>query len=106
MIANNKINTFRFGIVDLFNCFDATIERDHEGETMPGCKIDSLVRYSVSLVIAIRNVKINLISEFPQKLVNKGDSSCSIHIIIPVNKYLLPIVYCLLNPVDGFVHVL
>lgn len=60
MIADDHIYALRGGIFNLLIGLDAAIQGDDKAETVVPGPVDALVGHPVALIVAVRNVEINL----------------------------------------------
>ena len=58
VVANNKVDAFLLGVLDLLDRFDTAIQRDNQRHAVLGGIIDTLVRDTVPLVVSIWDIEI------------------------------------------------
>ena len=60
MVTDDKVYSLFLGIGYLFDCFDATIEDDNKFNSSFFGKVYSLFAYSITLIIAVGDVVIDV----------------------------------------------
>jgi len=68
MVADDEVDAERAGIINFFDCFYPAIQRYNKSNPIQMGIIDPFVGYSITLGIAVRNIKINALIE----LFNEG----------------------------------
>ena len=104
MVADNDIYSLRPGVFHFLNGLDTAIESDHQFAIHFLGKINSHIRYAVTLLIAVGDIVLHIRILFPEEGIHKGYSRGSVHIVIAVNQYLLILVYCCRNPFHSNCH--
>ena len=84
MIANDKIYAKAFGIFYLLDSFDAAIKDNNKFYTCFVGKVYSFQAYTISFIVAIGDVVVDIRIELLQKLVYQCNSCASVYIVISV----------------------
>src|SRR5574344_2360321 len=106
MVANNHVYALCSGIVHLFNGLDAAVKGDDQAEISFGSPVDAFVRYSISLIIAVRDIEIDIACETLYERKDKCHRRGAVDIIISVDKNLLARHDSLVQPLHRHVHIL
>ena len=106
MVTDDDVHTLGTGIADFINGLDAAVEGDDEAEAILGGPIQGLDGQSVTLIVAVRDIIVEILGEPPEEGVDQGDGGGAIDIIVTVNQDLLLAVDGFAQPFDRFVHVL
>ena len=106
MVANDEVDTLLFCIGNFFDGFDAAIKYDDKLHACLVGIIHTLFGYSVTLIIAVGNIIIDVGVELLQKLVDQRNGSRSIHIIISVDKNPFFLSHRLIQTVHCNIHIL
>ena len=105
MVADNKIDASLPGICDLIVCLDAAVENDDEFHTLFDSHIDASARNAVALVIAGRDVVVDLRIEILQIAVDQRDGCRAVDIIVSVDHDFFLRSHRTVKTVDSLIHV-
>src|SRR5690606_6233981 len=101
----NKVDTPLPGIRHLIQRLYATVKSDDKRETVVCRVINPLLGNSVSFRISIGKIKLQARMELTEKTEHDRNGSCSIHIVVTVNKYPFLSADSLFNAGDRFIHI-
>src|SRR5574344_332721 len=105
VIAYYELHTPFFGIFHLFYRLNSAIERDYKSEFILNRPINTLIRDTITLIITVRYIVINLTGQRTHKGVKKSYCSCPINIIITIYENILIIFYSLVKPLYRNLHI-
>src|SRR5574344_1173170 len=108
MVADVEIHTMLVGIVDSFHSLDAAVKRDDQSVAVFSGIVYALERNTVSFIVTIRNIELDLLflEKTLQVIVNHSDCRRAVNVVISVNQHLLVVINGTLDSVNGFIHVL
>ena len=106
VVTNNEVYAKRFGIAYLLNGLDATVEDDNELHTCLIRVFHSLVTHTVSLVIAVGDVVVDVGVELLEKLVHQCHGSTAVYVIVSIDHNTLLVSYRIVETVNSNIHVL
>ena len=106
VVADNKVYTHALGIGNLIDRFYSAVENNDKFNTIFLCIVYSLITHTVSLVIAVGDVVLDVRIELLQKLIHQCNGSATVNIVIAVNHYALLAPHGVVKTVNGNVHVL
>ena len=105
VVADDKINTFLFGIRYFLHCFDAAIEYNNQSYTGFSGIVHSFFRNAIPFVIAVGYVIIQVRIELLDKLVDQCYGGSSVYIIISINQNTLFLSHSLIQTFYCNIHI-
>ena len=106
VITNDEIYAKRLGIFYFLDGFDATVKDDNQFYTCLVGKVYSFFADSVSLVISVGDIVIDVGIELLQELIDQSYGSASIYVVIAIDKDALLASHRIIEAVNGYVHIL
>ena len=106
MVADDEVYAKRLGILHLLDCLDAAIEDDDEFHTCFLGIVYTLVANSISLLVSVGNIIVDVGIELLQELVDQSDGGTSVDVVISIDKNPFLTSHGIVEPVYGHVHVL
>ena len=105
MITNDKIYAKALGIFYLLDSFDAAIKDNNKFYTCFMGKVYSFQANTISFIVAIWYVVVDIRIELLQKLVHQCDCCASVYIVISVYENTFLASHCIVEAVYGYIHV-
>ena len=105
MITDDKINPPTFGISYFLDGFNPAIERNNQRETVIGRIIDTFLGNTVSLIITIGDIIIDVGIKIVQKFVHQSYGRSAVDIIIAVDKDFLFGSHRFIEACDSLIHI-
>ena len=93
VVADDKVYSSLARVLYFVCRLDTAIQCDDQRASLLLRIIHTAERYAVTFRIPVGNVIVDIRIECTQESVHKCHSRCAVHIIIAVDKYLLPIVH-------------
>ena len=106
MVADNKVNSFTLGVINLFYSLDAAVEYNNEGNTETRSEVDALVGNTITLFIACRDIVFHIRIIVLQITANESHRSDAVHVVIAVDQNFFFSTQGFIKPVYSLVHVL
>jgi len=106
VITDDEIYAKALGIFYLLDGLDATVKDDDEFDTRLMGKVDSLLAHSISLVVSVGYVVVDVGIELLQKLIYQGNGGAAIYVVVSIDEDALLAPHRIIEAVNGYVHVL
>ena len=87
-------------------CLDTAIENDNQLHTTLIRHINSLAAYTISLLIAIRDIVFNIRIVQTKELIDKGNSRTSVNIIVTIYHDTFLTSHGIIKPIHRDIHIL
>ena len=105
MVTDDEVDAFALGVGYLFHRLDTAVEHNHQPDTGAGCIIHPLGSYAISLIVAIRDVIVDVRIELLNKLIDQGYSRGAIYVVVAVNQDTFFSSHGPIQTIDRYVHV-
>ena len=105
MVADYHFDSAGGCVLGFVNCLDAAVKRYDELEAAFDGPVNTLVRHSVTLVVQVGDVEIDVGGEASDKRKYQSHGSGAVHVVITVNQYLLTAADGLVQALYGYVHI-
>ncbi len=90
VVADDDIHPFSGGISYLVDGLDTAVEGDQKGEAVVGRPVYPLERQAITLIVTVRDIKIDRRGKTLEKRIHERHGSGPVHIVVPIHKNLLP----------------
>ena len=101
MITDDEVYAKTLGIFYLLDGLDATVKDDDKFDTRLVRKVDSLLAHSISLVIAVGDVVVDVGIELLQELKDQSNGGAAIHIVVAIDQDALLASHRIIQAVNG-----
>ena len=105
MVADYDFQAFRAGIFHLFDGLDPAVQGNEQLEAVVGGPVYAFVREAVTLVIAVRNIKVGAFGKAMDEGVHKRHGRGAVHIVIPVDQNLFSLYDGPVKAFNRLVHI-
>ena len=105
MVADYHFDSAGGCVLGFVNCLNAAVKRYDELEAALDGPVNALVRHSVTLVVPVGDVKIDVGGEASDKRKYQSHGGGAVHVVITVNQYLLTAADGLVQALYGYVHI-
>ena len=106
VIADNEIDTLTFSISYLLYSLNTTVEHDNKSYASLRSKIDTFLRDTITLFIAIGDVEIDVGVVLQQKLVDQGNGCTAIHIVVAIHEDALFAAHSQIKAIHCLLHII
>ena len=106
VVADDHIYTLAARILHLVNGLDAAVQGDYQAHTVLKGVVYALEGHSVTFVVAVGNVEIDLVREAAEKGIHQSHGSGAVDIIVAIDEYRLTAADRLVKAFHSHVHVL
>ena len=101
VITDDEVYAKTLGIFYLLDGLDATVKDDDKFDTRLVRKVDSLLAHSISLVIAVGDVVVDVGIELLQELKDQSNGGAAIHIVVAIDQDALLASHRIIQAVNG-----
>ena len=105
MVAHDEVYAQRLGIRYLLNGLYATVEHDDQLHACGIGVVDTALRDSITILVAVGDVVVYVRRELLQKLIDQSHGRCAVDVIIAIDKYALFLSKSLVQAAHGNIHV-
>ena len=105
VVTHYKVYSQALGIGYSLMRLDATIQYYNEAYSLLLGKVYALLAHSVTLVITVGNVVVDVAVELLQKLIHQRHCCASIYIVVAIHQYAFLMTYGIVQSVNGKVHI-
>ena len=106
MVANDEVDAETLCIGYLFNGLDATVKNNDELYARLLGIVNALLAYTISLIVAIGNIILDVGVELLYKLIHQRYRRASVYVVIAIHQDTLLAPHSVVKAVDGQVHIL
>ena len=106
VVADDEIHAFLLCESNLFMSLYSAIEADYQLEIVVGCPFHALERHAIALLVAVGYIVIYFGIELLQIREHESHGRRSVHVVIPVNEYLLLRLYRQHDAFHRLIHVI
>ena len=89
MVTDDEVYSALTCIGYLLHSLDAAVEHDHQSHARLGSIIHTLARHSVTLLIAVGDVIVDIGIILLQESIHQCNGCASVHIIVSIHQYAL-----------------
>ena len=86
VVTDDEVDAQLFGVGNLLNGLDAAVKYDNQPHAGGMGVVHTLVADSISLLVAVRDIEINVCGELLQKAIDQCHRRATIHIVVSINK--------------------
>ncbi len=106
VVTYNEVNAFLLGICYLLNGLDAAVKHNNQLYACLIGVIHTLLRHSVTLVVAVRNVVVKVVIIPFKEVIDQRYGCGAVNVIITVNQNALATLYGAVDTCYRLVHVI
>ena len=106
VVADDEVDTLFLGIRHLFHGLDAAVQHDDQLHARLRSIIHSFHRHAVALVVAVRNVIVDVGVILLDELVDQCHGRSAVHVIVAIDQYSFFPAHSPVQAFHGRIHVL
>ena len=106
MVADDEVDAFFLGILNLFDCLDSAIEHNNQLHADFGSVVDTFHWNAISFLVTGGDIVFHIRIKIKEILIHKCYGSCSVNVVVAIHHNFLLQPHGIIKPLHRFVHIL